>query len=104
MPNNERPITLTLVAARWLFNYAQRLVSAGIGEQWEPDDSIGPGAGGVIDEIDQSSHPELFLWANALLNLCKALAGILDDELRRFPVTSVLDDEPWNDGDTSGEI
>lgn len=85
---NGNVINISLTTARWLLRLSTRLVSVGLGSEWRPGDNPyeieGPG---MLDELPLENS-DLWIWANALVNLARTVAGILNDGLNDNEITA----------------
>lgn len=83
-------IQITVTTARWLLQQATLLIADGVGEIEAIDQGTGEihDAVGFLDEIPADSN--VHLWASALLQFARAVAGIVNNELM------IADDEPLN--------
>lgn len=83
VPNNLNFIPISTSFARYIIQRGSRLVSDGLGREWNPADNsyeIGEGSHGFLEDIPMEEGP-MWYWANALVQLLRLVVATLNHNL-----------------------
>lgn len=105
MPNVPQHVKISLVAARWLIDYAKQLVDDGFGVDFDPlnpsSESLEAIRPGFIEEIPME-NAQLWRYANAVIAFARTVAALLARNMANPPVEDFLleDFSIFEDNDT----
>jgi hypothetical protein len=95
VPNNLNFIPISQTFARYIIQRGSRLVSDGLGREWNPGDNsydINSNEHGFLDEIPMEDGP-LWYWANAMVQMLRLIVAAMNHAmLEDSDPTSVVTD------------